>query len=67
MPFLHEMKVREFSLNIKIQEDDGFITNVRDISFRIDEDSLSEILKVKKGGIIIVIDKSPFEEFLRGG
>lgn len=48
VPFLHEWKVREFYLNLKIQEDGGFVTNVRDISFRVYEDSLNEILKVKK-------------------
>lgn len=49
MPFFHEWEVREFYLNIKIQEDGGLITSVKDIFFRVHEDSLSEILQVLKG------------------
>lgn len=64
VPFLHEWEVREFYLNIKIQENGGFITNVRNISFRVDEYSLYEILKVKKAGIRTIVDKSPLKSFL---
>lgn len=50
-------------MNINIQEDRGFITSVRDISFRVDEDSLSEILQVKKTGIKTIVDKYASKSF----
>lgn len=56
--------MREFYLILNIQEDGGFVINVRDISFRVDEDSLSEILQVKKVGIKTIVDKSPSKSFL---
>lgn len=64
MQFLHKWEVREFYLNIQIQEDGSFVTSVRDFSFKVDEDSLSEILQVKKSGIRTVVNKSSSKAFL---
>lgn len=63
-PFLHEWEVCEFYLNLEIQEDGGFVISVRDISFRVDEEVLRTILKVKRQGINTMIDKSPTRNFL---
>lgn len=52
---------------MEIQEDGGFITKVREISFRVDEASLSKILQVKKAGIKSIVDISPSKSFSEKG
>lgn len=64
IPILHKWEVREFYLNLKIHKDGGFVTSVREISFRVDEEILSDILKVNRKGIRTVVDKSPTKNFL---
>lgn len=52
VPFLHDLG------------EQGFIINLRKISFRVDKVSLSEILQVKKATIKSVVNKSLSKNFL---
>lgn len=48
IPFLHKWEVHEYYLNLEIQEDGGFVTSVRDISFRVDKVILGIIMNVQR-------------------
>lgn len=52
-------------MNIEIQEDERFVTTMRDISFRLDEQVLWTILKVDRKGVLTMIDRFPAKGFLR--
>lgn len=58
------MEVREFHLNLEIQEDSGFVTNVRDISIKVDEGMLQEVFQVRTEEIRTVVDKCLSKYFL---
>lgn len=49
---------------MQLQDNESFITNIRDIPFKVDEENLGEILHVRRSGIRTMVNKSPTKGFL---
>ncbi|KAH0746082.1 hypothetical protein KY285_007739 [Solanum tuberosum] len=62
-PYLHEPEVREFYYKIKLLEDGGIKTTVKNIKIFLDEESLGIILGVPVKGIRSIEDCKPSSEF----